>query len=181
MLIRKRRGRPFQRDRVDDANNGGCHDYTNDNCCHHDNTVRAQAEAEVEELVTEFWLSPFDTSTGELRLKYLTGLPARRLEEGVQQLEEQGQLIRNQGQESIQVTSVEVDLETGEGEITACTGESGERLDAETMERIVEAADPEYLTTTVFYFQLTPDGWKISEFVGSAESESPELCEITSQ
>ncbi|MGH1492448.1 MAG: hypothetical protein ACRBK7_24175 [Acidimicrobiales bacterium] len=142
---------------------------------------QAIAEAEVEQLLLDWWLGPFDTSTDDkgMGLDHLTGLVERRIREYGQQLTEQGEILQHQGQERIEVVAVRVDLEDGKGEADICSGASGVFLDAETLEPTGAADDPEYLTTTLVYVELTPEGWKISELLPSVLTE-PETCEITS-
>lgn len=141
-------------------------------------SAQAQAEADVAQLVTDFWLTEIDSSKGELGLEYLTGLIALRSQEALETLNAEGQILRDQGQKRIEVLRSEVDLEAGMGEVKTCGGSASELVDAETLERIGNAADPDFLTTSVYFVEQTASGWKINDYFPSSNSDSPELCEI---
>lgn len=139
---------------------------------------QAQAEADVAQLVTDFWLAPFDTSQNEYGAEYLTGLIAIRSAEYAESVTAEGQVAREIGQKTIEVTQVEVDLEAGQGTVDVCAGSYGEIVDLETLEQLA-VEDPTYLTTSVYHVELTNDGWKISDLFPSQATNSPQLCEVT--
>ncbi len=138
-----------------------------------------KAEAEIEQLVTEWYLEPYDSSQGQegIRVEYLTGLARQRAIEYADEIESQGRIARSRGGQQIEVTGIEVDLEAGEGALDACIGSDVEFIDNETQE-VVGTEDPTYLTTSEFLVVLTDDGWKVTEWYSSLLEDTPTECEI---
>ena len=141
-----------------------------------------KVEADVEELVTEWFLKPFDTSKGVdgNDLEDLTGLLRQRSIELVDEMTSNGQVLRSRGGERIEITHVEVDLNAGQGTVDACTGSDVEIFVTETQEVLV-SDDPDYLTTGEFLVELTDDGWKINEWYPTQATDDPVECEFTEQ
>lgn len=140
---------------------------------------QAQAEADVAQLVTDFWLTEVDTSTGEVGLEFMTGLIETRTREWATGLADAGEGLRDfEGQKRVEVTSVEVDLQVGTGEVQACMGSGSEVIDLETRQQIDIGSDPEFLSTSRLLVLKTSEGWKISEIYPSVLTGNAELCEI---
>ena len=141
-----------------------------------------KAEAEVEELVTEWFLRPYDSSKGEGwdRTENLTGLVRQRSLDVVEEFTSKGQLVRSGGGERIEITGVELDLEAGTGAVGTCAGSDSEIVDLETQEVLV-SDDPNYLSTGEFLVELTDDGWKINEWYPTDATDDPVECEFTEQ
>lgn len=140
---------------------------------------QAKAEADVAQLVTDYWLTEIDTSKGEVGLEFMTGLIKLRTQQWAEGLTEGGETLRDfAGQKRIEIQRVDVDLESGTGEVTACMGSGSEVLDLETLERVEIGSDPDFLSTSVLLVELTSQGWKINEMFASAATGSPELCEL---
>jgi len=139
----------------------------------------AEAELEVERVVEEWFVMPFDTSQGEagLALEPLTGLIRQRRIDRAAQREADGQIERARGGDRIEVTNVEVDLAGGEAVVEACHGSDYEVVDAETGESLA-ADNPESLSTGEFFVELTSSGWKINEWYPSRATGEPIECEF---
>lgn len=138
----------------------------------------AVAEAEIKRLLTDFWTGSFDGEGQDGGPEYLTGLLEARFSELVATAEAQGNRLGNSQESVIEVTSVEVDLESGTGEATSCGGSAVLETDIETGEIVVDA-DPTFLFTSDWVLELTAEGWKIAEWYASATEPEPTLCEFT--
>lgn len=142
---------------------------------------QAQAEADVAQVVTDYWLTEIDTAEGELGLEYLTGLIETRTQQWAEGLTATGQTLRDfEGQKRIEISRVQVDLGAGTAEVEACMGSGSEVLDIETLEQIEIGSNPDFLSTSVLLVEQTAAGWKIGEMFPTAATGSPELCEIES-
>ncbi len=141
-----------------------------------------KAEADIEELVTDWYLQPFDTSNGVggNRTENLTGLLRQRIIELVDELTSRGELVRSGGGERIEVIGVEVDLEASTGAVDVCNGSDSEVVVIET-EEVLSSDDPNSLSTGEFLVELTDDGWKIDEWYPSRATGDPVECEFTEQ
>ncbi len=142
-----------------------------------------EAEAEVEQLVIDWWTAPADGSKGEEQehLQYLTGLLEKRSNDYDTQLANEGQILFSDGDRPIEVTEVQIDLDAGSGEIDACTGDNASLVDAETGETIGTPSDPTNTWTSEFQVERTDDGWKISEWYASFNTGDPIECTIELQ
>lgn len=136
------------------------------------------AEAEIEQLITEYWMNRFDPEGADDEgQQYLTGILATRTAENRAEREAQGQQLVEQGRSAIQITSVEAALDAGTGLATSCSGSDTALVDAETGE-ILGRDDPDFQFTSEWLVQQTDEGWKISEWYPSALTDSPELCAV---
>lgn len=136
------------------------------------------AEAEIRQVVIEWYEFPLDYSLGEegLGLEQTTGLLRQRIIESAAQLEAEGQILRSAAPARIEIVTVDIELEDGMAEVEACTAASAELLDADTLE-VINATDPAPSTSS-FQLQLVEEEWKISEWVASGVEGTPIECEI---
>ncbi len=141
------------------------------------------AEAEVEQLVIDWWTAPADSSQGENQehLQYLTGLIRKRSIDSSTARTEDGQILVSNGDRPIEITDVLVDLETGRGELDACIADNAYFLDSETGEKVGEEGDPSFSFTSEFLVELTDDGWKIHEWYPSYNTGNPIECTIETE
>ncbi len=142
-----------------------------------------KAEAEVEQLVIDWWTSPIDSSLGEdePRHAYVTGLLRKRSIDNGNELAIEGQSLFGEGDGRIQVTEVLIDLDAGRGELNACTGDDSSIVDAATGEPVSEIGDPSFTFTSEFLVELTDDGWRIHEWYPSYNTGNPIECTIESE
>ncbi|MEM7274264.1 MAG: hypothetical protein AAF547_14370 [Actinomycetota bacterium] len=141
---------------------------------------RAQAEAEIRQVVTEWYEFPVDTSQGEeaLGVEQTTGLLRQRLLESLVLLEADGQILRISSIPPIEITSIAIDLENGTAEVDACTGPAAELVDAETLE-VIAADDPTDTAESMFQLQLVDGTWLISDWIASGRADGNRIkCEI---
>lgn len=138
------------------------------------------AEVEIEALVTDWWIKAYDPEQGDAAggLEYTTGLMAARIEENRATAADEGYSRVSRGGATIQVTSMDIDVDEGQGIVNTCGGSDLIRLDAETGEPITDGDDPAYQTTSEFYVELTADGWRISEWVPSFNTGTPVECTV---
>jgi hypothetical protein len=140
------------------------------------------ARAEVTGVVEAWFHFRIDSSDGQdgLGVQFLTGAMRARSLEVLQRLELAGQVQVRRRPQPLEITSVDIDLETGFAQVAACFGAANELLDAETLE-VISADDPSYTTTSTFELQVIDSGdWKISEWRLSRNSDNPIECEVTS-
>ncbi len=142
-----------------------------------------EAEAEVEQLVIDWWTSPIDSSLGEDEpgLEYLTGLIRKRTIDNNAALTDAGQVMVGNGNGPIEITDIRINPETGQGELDACTGDDSSVLDSETGEEVGEVSDPSFAFTSEFLVELTDDGWKIHEWYPSYNTGDPIECTIETE
>jgi hypothetical protein len=140
---------------------------------------RAQAEAEIRQVVTDWYEFLIDTSKGEegLNLDGTTGLLRRRLVESAERRTAQGQIVRATTPSPIEIAQVRISLEEGTAEADACTGSTYEYLDAETLE-VIATDDPSITLTSLFQLRLVEGEWKITEWISSDVAGDPKPCEI---
>jgi len=137
------------------------------------------AEAEIREVVTEWYQFPIDTSQddSDSRLDFLTGLLRQRVIESNTRLETDGVIRRSRLPAPIEITGVAVELDDGTAEVEACTGSADEFVDAETL-NVISADDPGDTTSSAFQLQLIDGQWKIAEWISSASGDEPITCEV---
>jgi len=137
------------------------------------------AEAEIRDVVTEWYQFPVDYALGEagLRLEQTTGILRQRILESAAQLDAEGQILRALDVSPIEITAVRVSLEKGTAEVDACTASADGLLDAETLE-VIAADNPNDASTSVFQLQLIDGQWKINEWISSALDGDPIDCEV---
>jgi hypothetical protein len=140
---------------------------------------REQAEAEIRQVVTDWYEFPIDSSQGEegLGLEGTTGLLRLRIVESLAQLEADGEIMRATVTPPIEITRVRISLAEGTAEVDACTGPALELVDAETLE-VIDTDDPENTLTSLFQLQLVENEWKINEWISSDVAGDPDPCEI---
>lgn len=135
------------------------------------------AEAEIEQLLIDWWTGADDGLGPDGGTEYLTGLIETRVSELAAEEQAQGYESSNSQNSVIQVTSIAVDLEQGTAEATSCTGSAViQRSSADNA--IVFADDPTFLFTSDWIVVLTDEGWKISDWFPSANADEPEPCTI---
>lgn len=135
------------------------------------------AEAEIEQLLIDWWTKSFDGEGEDGGPEYLTGLLALRFTELVAATEANGNRGVNSQNSVIDVTSVAVDLAAGTGEATSCGGSAVLEVNRDTNEVVVDA-DPTFQFTSDWQLQLTEDGWRIAEWIPSANLAEPVLCTV---
>lgn len=138
----------------------------------------AAAEAEIREVVEAWFLFPWDSAEGAvdgMGADFLTGPILERNRQQLDHLEAIGQIERNQGENTLEITAVDIDIEAGRATVDICGGSTLAILDAETLE-VIQADDPTPLADT-FEVELTGEGWKIREWFLTSE---PVECEVNS-
>jgi hypothetical protein len=140
---------------------------------------RGQAEAEIRQVVTDWYQFPMDTSKGEegLNLKGTTGLLRLRILESAEQLEAEGEVMRSTGTPRIEITRVQISLAEGTAEVDACIGPSLELVDAETLE-VIQSDNPNNTLTSLFQLQIIEGQWQINEWISSDVAGDPDPCEV---
>lgn len=138
-----------------------------------------QAEAEIRQVVTEWYQFPLDYSLGDegLGLEQTTGLLRQRIIESAAQLEAEGQTLRSTEPSQIQITGIDIDLAGGAAEAEACTGSGTELVDTETLE-VINSGDASETLTSVFQLRLVDGEWKIYEWLPSVLNGGAIECEI---
>jgi hypothetical protein len=138
---------------------------------------RDQAEAEIRQVITNWYEFPIDTSKGEegLGLDGTTGPLRQRILESAKRRTAEGEILRSTAPHPIEITTVKINLEEGTAEADACTGSAAELLDAETLE-VITTDDPDLTHTSRFYLQLVDEQWTIHEWL--ARSANPIPCEV---
>jgi hypothetical protein len=140
---------------------------------------RAQAEAEIRQVVTDWFEFLTDTSKGEVGfgLEGTTGLLRLRLQQLGESTTARGEILRATTPSPIEITSVRITFERGIAEVDACTGSTYQLLDAETLE-VIESDDPTSTHTSLFQLQLVDGEWKINEWLPSGNTGEAVPCEI---
>ena len=139
---------------------------------------QAQAEAEIEEVITAWWTEGNGSPDPEQGLEYLTGQIARRVVESRAREAEEGYFIMTSGGSVIEVTLIEVDIDKGEATAYSCGGFDTSRFDIETLEPLKEPEDPTNQSTSEWTIELTPEGWKITNWYPSYNTGDPVECTI---
>jgi hypothetical protein len=136
-------------------------------------------EAEVAQIVVDWWEMPIDTSSleDEVRLEPLTGLLRRRVIADTERLATEGKIRRSRSTAPIGVLGVAVDTEEGTAEVQACIGAADEVVDAESFE-VIAAADPDMTVESLFQLQLVEQQWLISEWLPSTLNGGAVQCEV---